>query len=92
MLYSALWAYRTFVKTATSLSPFQLVYGLEEVLPIECHISSLKLVVQLFPEASPLEDHLLYLEHLDEQCRDATLENEAHKQKVRFQYDRFVHP
>jgi hypothetical protein len=35
MLYSTLWAYRTSVKTATSFSPFQLVYGLEAVLPIE---------------------------------------------------------
>jgi hypothetical protein len=48
MLYSALWAYQTFVKTATSFSPFQLVYGLEAVFPIECQIPSLKLAVQLF--------------------------------------------
>jgi transposase InsO family protein len=48
MLYSTLWAYRTSVKTATSFSPFQLVYGLEAVLPIECQIPSLKLAVQLF--------------------------------------------
>ena len=33
-LLSALWAYRTLVKTTTGFTPFQLVYGLEAVLPI----------------------------------------------------------
>jgi hypothetical protein len=92
MLYSELWAYRTSVKTATSFSPFQLVYGLEVVLPIECQIPSLKLAVQLFPNTSPLEEWLVHLEHLDEQRRDADLDNEAHKHKVKFQYDRSIHP
>jgi hypothetical protein len=92
MFYSALWAYQTSIETATSFSPFQLIYGLEVVLPIECHIPSLNMVVQLFPDTSPLEECLLYLEKLDEQCRDASLANEAHKQKVKCQYDRSIHP
>jgi hypothetical protein len=92
MLYSALWAYRTSVKTATGFSHFQLVYGMEAVFPIECQIPSLKLAVQLFPYTSPLEEHLLYLEQINEQCRDAALSNEAHKQKFKFQYDRSIHP
>eukprot|EP00253_Pinus_taeda_P034168 PITA_34168 len=36
MLFPALWAYRTSVKDATGFTPFQLVYGLEATLPIEC--------------------------------------------------------
>jgi transposase InsO family protein len=36
MLYSTLWAYQTSVKTATGFSPFQLVYGMEFIFPIEC--------------------------------------------------------
>jgi hypothetical protein len=79
MLYSLLWTYRTSVKTKTSFSPFQLVCGLEFIIPIECQILSLKLEVQLFTDTSPLEEHLLYLEQLDEQRRDAALANEAHK-------------
>jgi hypothetical protein len=59
MLYSTLWSYRTFVKTATGFSPFQLIYGLEAVFPIECQIPSLKLAIQLFPDTSPLEEWLL---------------------------------
>ena len=79
MLYPALWAYRMSVKTATGFTPFQLVHGLESVFPIECEITSLKLVVELLPDTSSLEERLLHLEHLDEQRQDAATMNEAHK-------------
>jgi hypothetical protein len=92
MLYSTLWAYRTSVKTATGFSPFQLIYGLEAVLPIECQIPYLKLVVELFPDTSLLEQRFLYLEQLDEQHCDAALANKAHKKRFKCQYDRFVRP
>jgi hypothetical protein len=92
LLYSTLWAYRTSVKNATSFSPFQLIYGLEAVFPIECQIPSLKLVVQLLPDTSPLEERLVYLEQLNEQRHDVALANEAHKHKVKCQYDRSVRP
>jgi hypothetical protein len=92
MLYSELWAYRTSVNTAIGFSPFQLIYGLEVVLPIECQIPSLKLAVQLLPDTSLLEERLVHLEQLDEQRRDAALANEAHKNRFKCQYDRFVHP
>jgi transposase InsO family protein len=55
MLYPALWAYRTLVKTTTGFSPFQLVHGVELILPIECEIPSLKLAVELLPDTSDLE-------------------------------------
>jgi hypothetical protein len=56
MLYSTLWAYRASIKTTTGFSPFQLIYRLEAILPIECQIPSLKLAVQLLPDTSPLEE------------------------------------
>jgi hypothetical protein len=34
-LFFTLWAYYTLVKTATGFTPFQLVYGIEAILPIE---------------------------------------------------------
>eukprot|EP00253_Pinus_taeda_P028203 PITA_28203 len=92
MLYSSLWAYRTSVKTATGFTPFQLVYGMGSIFPIECEIPSLKLAVELLPETSSLEERLLHLEHLDEQRRDATTMNEAHKKRVKTQYDKSVRP
>eukprot|EP00253_Pinus_taeda_P019939 PITA_19939 len=92
MLYSALWAYRTSVKIATSFTPFQLVYGMESIFPIECETPSLKLAVELLPETSSLEERLLHLEHLDQQRQDAATMNEAHKKRVKTQYDKSVHP
>ena len=46
----------------------------------------------MFPKTSTLENCLLHLEHLDEQRRDLVIENEAHKQRVKSQYDKYVKP
>ena len=69
-----------------------MVYGLEVVLPIECQISSLKLAVELLPNISDEEEIFLYLTNLDESRRDVALANEAHKNRVKAQYDKFVQP
>jgi transposase InsO family protein len=61
MLFLALWAYQTSIKSAIGFTPFRLVYGLEAILPIECEIHSLKLAVELLPNTSAEEEHLLYL-------------------------------
>ena len=66
MLYPALWAYRTNVKTAMGFSPFQLVHGVEVVTPVECEIPSLKIVIHVLPDTTELEERLVRLEHLDE--------------------------
>ena len=92
MLFSALWAYRTSVKTSTSFTPFQLVYSLEAVLPIECEIPSLQMAIELLPATSEEEKHSLYLAQLDENRRDAALEIEAHAKRIKAQYDRNVTP
>jgi hypothetical protein len=39
-----------------------------------------------------LEEFLVHLGHLDEQCRDAILSNESHKKCVKSQYDKSFHP
>ena len=51
-LSSTLWSYRTTIKNSTSFTPFQLVYGLEATLSIECEIPSLKIVVELLPNTT----------------------------------------
>ena len=83
MLFSALWAYRTLVKTSTVFTPFQLVYGLEAVFPIECKIPSLKLAIELLPATSEEENRFLYLAQLDENRRNAALVNEAHVKRIK---------
>ena len=57
----------TVVKTSTIFSPYQLVHGVELSLPVECKIPSLKLVMDILPETSTLEESLVHLEQLDEQ-------------------------
>jgi len=79
VLYSALWAYRTSVRNVTGFTPFQLVYGLETILPVQCEISSLKLAIDLLPGTSEEEACFLELIQLYETRRDATIANEAHK-------------
>jgi len=66
MLYHALWAYRTMVKVASYFSPYQLVHGVESLLPVECETPSLKLVVEILPDTFALEEHLVHLEQLNE--------------------------
>ena len=92
MLFPALWAYWTLVKTTTGFTLFQLVYSLEVIFQIECEIPSLKLAVQLLTETFVLEARLVELEQLDETRRDVVISNEAHKRCVKMQYDKFIHP
>jgi predicted RNA polymerase sigma factor len=65
---------------------------LEAILPIECEIPSLKLVVELLPNTSVEEECLLYLMRLDETRRNATLVIEAQKRRVKAQYGKHVKP
>jgi hypothetical protein len=80
------------VKSATGFTPFQLVYGIENILPIECEIPSLKLSVELLPNTFVEEECLLYLMQLDETHCDATLVIEPHKKNVKSQYEKHVKP
>ena len=69
MLFSALWVYHTAVKTTTGFTPFHLVHGVEATLPIEFQIPTLRTVIELLPDTTPTEQHLLNLESLDEDRR-----------------------
>ena len=85
-------ANKTSAKTAMGFTPFQLIYGLEAVLPIECEIPSLRLTVKLLSHTTDEEHRLLYLSHLDEIRRDAALANETHQKCMKKRYDRVVRP
>jgi hypothetical protein len=67
------------VKTVIGFTPFQMVYAVYVVLPIECEIPSLKLTIEIMPHTSVEEERFLYLTKLEETCRDATLINETYK-------------
>eukprot|EP00253_Pinus_taeda_P025488 PITA_25488 len=77
---------------ANGFTPFQLVYGLEAMLPIECEIPSLRMAIELLPATSEEERRLLYLAQLDENHHDAALAIESHAKRIKAQYDRNVTP
>ena len=79
------------VKTTIGFSPYYLVHGVESVLPVEWKIPSLKLVVELLPDTSALEERFLHLEKLDEQPRDDLMALELNKCLIKVQYDKYVH-
>jgi len=60
-------------------TPFQLVYGLEAILLIQCEILSLKLAIDLLSYTYKEEVCFLELIHLDVTRREAALANEVHK-------------
>ena len=92
MFFSNLWVYRTSVKTATGFTPFQLAYGLEVVLSIECEIPSLKIAVELLPHTTTEEEIFIYLAKLDETRHDVVLANKSHKKRFKAQYYKSVKP
>jgi hypothetical protein len=79
MLYPAIWAYLTSIKHSIGFSPFQLVHGIELILPIECEIHSLKLEIELLHDTSDLEERLVHLECLDEERQDSFMTIEENK-------------
>eukprot|EP00253_Pinus_taeda_P031198 PITA_31198 len=83
---------QTSVRNATGFTPFQLVYGLEAILLVQCEISSLKREVDRLPGTSEEEALFLELIHLDETRRDAASANKAHKKQVKAQFDKNVKP
>ena len=52
----------------------------------------MKVVVKILPDTSTEEEIFLYLNNLDENRRDDTLANEAHKKCIKAQYDKSVQP
>ena len=47
-------------------------------------------MIDLLPDTSEEEVHLLNLIHLDETRREAQLANKAHKRRIKAQYDKNV--
>ena len=90
MLLSTFWAYPTLAKTTIGFTLFQLIYGIECVLLIECEVPSLKLVLEILPNTSNEEEHLIYLAYLDEHHRDVFLANETNKKHVKAYNDQSV--
>lgn len=81
-----------FGKNSYRVHSFPTHLWLEAVLLIECEIPSLRLTVELLPHTTEEEQRLLYLSHLDEIHRDATLANETHQKHIKKRYEGSVRP
>ena len=92
MLFSTLWAYHTSSKTTIGFTPFHLVHDVESILPIECQIPSLCLVVELIPNTSPLEEIFLLLEQINEELHADLQAIEAAKTWSKSYFDSHFHP
>jgi transposase InsO family protein len=64
VLSEALWAHRISKYSATRVTPFELVYGQEDVLPIEVNLYALRIAQQ--NELSAINYHNLMFDRLDE--------------------------
>ena len=89
----ALWAYRTTFRTATQMTPYSLVYGVEAVLPLESQIPSLRIAIQ---EGLTQEENarlrLEELEALDEKRLEAQQRIECYQARMSKSFNKKVRP
>jgi hypothetical protein len=64
VLLEALWVHRISKHSTTKVTPFELVYGQEAVLPVEVNLDALQIARQ--NELSTVDYHNLMLDRLDE--------------------------
>ena len=65
-LHSTIWAYRVAYKISIGTTPFNLVFGLDSILPIEFLIPTLRVEKELEWIGHELSERLEDLEKLDE--------------------------
>ncbi|MCO5587012.1 hypothetical protein L7F22_040957 [Adiantum nelumboides] len=86
-LHATLWAYRVSFKTALNATPFNLVYGLHAILPIEFLLPSLRVARDLEWTRHELSERLEDLEKLDEQRLTIVTHIYAQKKKQKQFFD-----
>ncbi|MCO5592761.1 hypothetical protein L7F22_046764 [Adiantum nelumboides] len=87
-LHAALWTYRVSFKTALNATPFNLVYGLDAILPIEFLLPTLRVAMDLEWTGHELSERLVEdLEKLDEQRLMAIAHIYAQKRKQKQFFD-----
>ncbi|MCO5551444.1 hypothetical protein L7F22_004947 [Adiantum nelumboides] len=86
-LHAALWAYRVSFKIALNATPFNLVYGLDAILPIEFLLPTLRVAKELEWTGHELSERLEDLEKLDEQTLTGVAHIYAQKRKQKQFFD-----
>jgi hypothetical protein len=91
MKSEALWAHHISKHSTTKVTPFELVYGQEAVLPVEVNLDALRIARQ--NELSIVDYYNLMLNRLDEvlnERKNALGEIESDKLKVARAYNKRV--
>ena len=89
-LPSVLWAYRTAYKTAVGATPFDLVYGINAILPMEFLIPTLRVAKELNWTGHELSERVEQLEQLDEVRLLAVVGMYAEKKRRKHWHDQYV--
>ena len=89
-----MWADRVTPKRAISLSPFELVYGIEAnlPLPLELAMSKLRAVIKDNIYKDGLEKRILYLTKLEEERMEIVDHITQHQMQVKKLFDRKTRP
>lgn len=87
----ALWSYRTAYKVTTQHTPFNLVYGLEAVVPLEYQVPSLRVAIEeRLGDLDSLQERLNRLNQLEEQRTRALFIQEVVHNRRKVWHDRHI--
>ncbi|MCO5577836.1 hypothetical protein L7F22_049587 [Adiantum nelumboides] len=89
-LHSALWAYRVAYKISIGTTPFNMVYGIQAILPLEFLIPTLRVAKELEWTGHELSEQLEILEKLDETRLRAVASIYAQKRNMKSFFDQHV--
>ncbi|MCO5567507.1 hypothetical protein L7F22_021201 [Adiantum nelumboides] len=89
-LHSALWAYRVAYKTSIGTTPFNMVYGIRAILPLEFLIPALPIAKELEWTGHELSKQIEVLEKLDETRLRAVASIYAQKRNMKSFFDQHV--
>ena len=93
MLPFALHGYRTSVCTSTGATSFSLVYGMEEVLPVEVEIPSLRVIMETkLSEAEWVQNMFDQLNLIEEKRMTALYHGQLYQKRMKKAFDKKVKP
>ena len=88
-----LWGHRTTTKTVNGASPYELVYGMEAVLPVDMEKQTFRVWAEIgIPEPEWVRKRYEDLALLDGKRLDARFQDQMHKRRMARYYNKRVDP
>nr|XP_027122083.1 uncharacterized protein LOC113739034 [Coffea arabica] len=89
----ALMAYRTAIRTSTGATPYNLMYGMEAILPAEVEIPSLRILMEAkLEEAEWIQQRHEQLSLINEKRLNAICHGQCYQKRVARAYNKRVRP